>query len=136
MSRAPKEMQQAKPLRPVAQIPDLQQVMDAARVSSALPSQQAALQNSLASLANLRSAFTPMMPAQAPLYPEIALFSQFNQLLPGMAELAQQQQLAARNADATNSRGRTKSNDSKSSSAYASRHQAAEQRRRTRINDR
>ena len=31
---------------------------------------------------------------------------------------------------------RTKSNDSKSSSAYASRHQAAEQRRRTRINER
>jgi hypothetical protein len=53
-----------------------------------------------------------------------------------MAELAQQQHLAARNADATTSRGRTKSNESKSSSAYASRHQAAEQRRRTRINDR
>lgn len=34
------------------------------------------------------------------------------------------------------SRGRTRSGDSRSSSAYASRHQAAEQRRRTRINER
>lgn len=32
--------------------------------------------------------------------------------------------------------GKTKSSDSRSSSAYASRHQAAEQRRRTRINER
>ena len=32
--------------------------------------------------------------------------------------------------------GRTRSSDSRSSSAYASRHQAAEQRRRTRINER
>ncbi|BDA43493.1 probable transcription factor BIM2 [Coccomyxa sp. Obi] len=129
-------MEGAKPLRPVPQIPDLQQVMDAARVSGGLPAQQTALQNSLASLANLRSAFTPMVPTQAPMYPEIALFSQFNQLLPGMAELAQQQQLLGRNAEPAASRGRTKSNDSKSSSAYASRHQAAEQRRRTRINER
>lgn len=129
-------MEGAKPLRPVPQIPDLQQVMGAARVSAGLPAQQTALQNSLASLANLRSAFTPMVPTQAPMYPEIALFSQFNQLLPGMAELAQQQQLLGRNAEPAASRGRTKSNDSKSSSAYASRHQAAEQRRRTRINER
>jgi hypothetical protein len=123
-------MEGAKPLRPTPQIPDLQQVMDAARVSGGLPAQQSALQSSLASLANLRSAFTPMVPTQAPMYPEIALFSQFNQLLPGMA------MMLSRNAEPAASRGRTKSNDSKSSSAYASRHQAAEQRRRTRINER
>ncbi|KAK9915087.1 hypothetical protein WJX75_004589 [Coccomyxa subellipsoidea] len=44
--------------------------------------------------------------------------------------------MLSRNAEPAASRGRTKSNDSKSSSAYASRHQAAEQRRRTRINER
>ena len=122
----------AKPTRPVAVMPTLTEALAAAGI----PGQQQSLQHSLASLANLRSAFTPMMPQQAPaLYPEIALFSQFNQLFPGAAELAQQQQMQ-RNAETTNRGGRTKSGDTKSSSAYASRHQAAEQRRRTRINDR
>ena len=120
----------AKPTRPVAVMPTLTEALAAA----GMPGQQQSLQNSLASLANLRSAFTPMMPQQAPaLYPEIALFSQFNQLFPGAAEIAQQQQMQ-RNAETTHRR--TKSGDTKSSSAYASRHQAAEQRRRTRINDR
>lgn len=120
----------AKPTRPVAVMPTLTEALAAA----GMPGQQQSLQNSLASLANLRSAFTPMMPQQAPaLYPEIALFSQFNQLFPGAAEMAQQQQMQ-RNAETTHRR--TKSGDTKSSSAYASRHQAAEQRRRTRINDR
>ena len=122
----------AKPTRPVAVMPTLSEALAAAT----MPGQQQSLQSSLASLANLRSAFTPMMPQQAPaLYPEIALFSQFNQLFPGAAEMAQQQQML-RNAEATNRGGRTKSGDTRSSSAYASRHQAAEQRRRTRINDR
>ena len=121
----------AKPTRPVAVMPTLTEALAAAT----MPGQQQTLQSSLASLANLRSAFTPMMPQQAPaIYPEIALFSQFNQLFPGAAEMAQQQQML-RNAETAN-RGRTKSGDTKSSSAYASRHQAAEQRRRTRINDR
>jgi hypothetical protein len=122
----------AKPTRPVAVMPTLTEALAAAGI----PGQQQSLQHSLASLANLRSAFTPMMPQQAPaLYPEIALFSQFNQMFPGAAELAQQQQMQ-RNAETINRGGRTKSGDTKSSSAYASRHQAAEQRRRTRINDR
>ena len=122
----------AKPTRPVAVMPTLTEALAAA----GMPGQQQSLQSSLASLANLRSAFTPMMPQQAPaLYPEIALFSQFNHLFPGAAEMAQQQQMQ-RNAETANRGGRTKSGDTKSSSAYASRHQAAEQRRRTRINDR
>ncbi len=87
----------AKPTRPVAVMPTLTEALAAA----GMPGQQQSLQNSLASLANLRSAFTPMMPQQAPaLYPEIALFSQFNQLFPGAAEMAQQQQMQ-RNAETT-----------------------------------
>ncbi|CAL5221335.1 g3510 [Coccomyxa viridis] len=122
----------AKPTRPVAVMPTLTEALAAA----AMPGQQQTLQSSLASLANLRSAFTPMMPQQAPtIYPEIALFSQFNQMFPGAAEMAQQQQML-RNAETANRGGRSKSGDTRSSSAYASRHQAAEQRRRTRINDR
>ena len=123
-------MQQAQqqPLRPVARGPNL--------TGLAAGSQQ--LVHSLQSLSALRSAFQPLPAAQpAPLYPEVALFSQFHQLFPGAAELAQHQQLQRNAAEASASaRGRTKSNDSKSSSAYASRHQAAEQRRRTRINER
>ena len=69
----------AKPTRPVAVMPTLTEALAAA----GMPGQQQSLQSSLASLANLRSAFTPMMPQQAPaLYPEIALFSQFQSPVP------------------------------------------------------
>lgn len=116
----------------MAVIPTLTEALAAA----AIPGQPLSLQHSLASLANLRSAFTPMIPQQAPaLYPEIALFSHFTQLFPGTTEIAQQQQRHW-NAETSNRGGRSKSGDTKSSSAFASRHQAAEQRRRTRINDR
>jgi hypothetical protein len=117
--------------RPVAVMPTLTEALAAA----AIPGQQLSLQHSLASLASLRSGFTPMMPQQAPpSYPEIALFSQFGQLFPGTTQIAQQQKHW--NAETNNRGGRTKSGDTKSSSAYASRHQAAEQKRRNRINDR
>lgn len=111
-----------------------------------------------------RSAFTAVPPTSG-LYPDLALFSQFNHLFPqGSAggidpsvlsllgqqqqQQAQQQQQQAQQqqqqasagqteaARASGARGKPKAGDNKTSSAYASRHQAAEQRRRTRINDR
>lgn len=121
-----------QPLRPVARGPDL----------TGLGNTNQQLLQSLSALRS-GSAFHPAVPAVQPAqgtgypgYPEVALFSQLHQLFPGAAELAA---AAQRNAE-TSARGRAsaKSNDSggKSSSAYASRHQAAEQRRRTRINER
>jgi hypothetical protein len=82
------------------------------------------------------------------MFPEIALFSQFGQLFPQYNELSNQLQSQKGNGaeevkaglmgrgPAGNGGGRTRSSDSRTSSAYASRHQAAEQRRRTRINER
>ena len=112
-------------------------------------------------LSNLgRSAFTAVPPTTG-LYPDLAIFSQFNQLFPQggaggidpsvlsllgqqqqqqvQQQQQQQQQQASGQPDAGRAggaRGKAKANDNKTSSAYASRHQAAEQRRRTRINDR
>lgn len=82
------------------------------------------------------------------MFPEIALFSQFGQLFPQYNELSNQLQSQKGNGaeevkaglmgrgPGGNGGGRTRSSDSRTSSAYASRHQAAEQRRRTRINER
>ena len=112
-----------------------------------------------------RSAFTAVPPTSG-LYPDLALFSQFNHLFPqgsaggidpsvlsllGQQQQQQQQQAQQQQqqqqqqqasagqteaARASGARGKPKAGDNKTSSAYASRHQAAEQRRRTRINDR
>ncbi len=130
-------MQPSRPLRPLALVPNLAEVMDAA---SAAARASGGLQGGLPP-GFVRSAFTAVpqqQPAATALYPEIALFSQIGQFFPQMQELGQfqQQGAGAEAGRASNSRGRTKSSDSKNSSAYASRHQAAEQRRRTRINER
>lgn len=126
---AGRRMQAGQPVRPMALVPNLQEVMDAATRAAV------AAQGSQSMIPGFnqqpRSAFNPVAPP--PLYPEIALFSQLGQLFPQAAELAQAQQ--QQQAADSGSRGRARSSD-KASSAYASRHQAAEQRRRTRINDR
>ncbi|KAK9828585.1 hypothetical protein WJX72_000894 [[Myrmecia] bisecta] len=133
-------MQPNRPLRPLALVPNMEQVLAAASAAG-LP----ALQQPQG-----RSAFTAVPQTtqqQQALYPEIALFSQLGQLFPQTAELNPYQQAAAQlgfglglnqaaTAQPAASRGRARSSDSKSSSAYASRHQAAEQRRRSRINER
>ncbi len=105
--------------------------------------QQVGLPPGLAgNLSGLRSAFHAVPPGPQPqaLYPEIALFSQLGQLFPQAAELQMQQQqhgtMPQQPTESGRGNARTKSSDSKASSAYASRHQAAEQRRRTRINER
>ncbi len=106
--------------------------------------QQVGLPPGLAgNLSGLRSAFHAVPPGPQPqaLYPEIALFSQLGQLFPQAQELQLQQQqqhgiLQQQPVESGRGNGRSKSSDSKASSAYASRHQAAEQRRRTRINER
>ena len=122
-------MQAGQPVRPMALVPNLQEVMDAATRAAV------AAQGSSSMIPGFtqqpRSAFNPVAPP--PLYPEIALFSQLGQLFPQAAELAQMQQ--QQQATDSGSRGKARSSD-KASSAYASRHQAAEQRRRSRINDR
>eukprot|EP00775_Hariotina_reticulata_P012183 gene12183-12320_t len=78
-------------------------------------------------------------------YPELALLTNLGQHLfssvahQGYAHSQEQQYKADEEMEErpSNGRGRTRSGgDSRSSSAYASRHQAAEQRRRTRINER
>ena len=124
-------MQAGQPVRPMALVPNLQEVMDAATRAAV------AAQGSSSMLPSFnqqpRSAFNPVAPP--PLYPEIALFSQLGQLFPQAAELAHMQQQQQQQAADSGSRGKARSSD-KASSAYASRHQAAEQRRRTRINDR
>ena len=126
-------MQQPAPIRPTARNPDLA----AALAAQASGGNAAQLGATLQSLAAIRSAFTPLpAAAQAPpqYFPEVALFSQFHQLFPqgvGVGDVAGQQQAAASRGG-----GRSRSGDSKSTSNYASRHQAAEQRRRTRINER
>lgn len=80
-----------------------------------------------------RSAFMPVGPtqAQAGFMPELQFLTQFPQLF-SMHPLAAMAATQPENAGS----GRTRTGDSKSTSAYASRHQAAEQRRRTRINER
>ena len=128
-------MQTSQLVRPMALVPNMQEVMDAATRAAV------AAQGSQSMLPNFnqqpRSAFNPVAPPA--LYPEIALFSQLGQLFPQAAELAQlqqqQQQQQQQPQTESGSRGKARSSD-KASSAYASRHQAAEQRRRTRINDR
>ncbi len=85
-------------------------------------------------------------------YPDIALFSQFGQLFPqlnndqqGMLQqtntpggsfLTGPDDLGGDERARANGRPTRSSGDSRGSGAYASRHQAAEQRRRTRINER
>ncbi|KAK9822563.1 hypothetical protein WJX74_004772 [Apatococcus lobatus] len=150
-------MQPNRPLRPLALIPNLRDLMDAASAAGRVNGQQSnglqpgvgqqvGLSHGLAgNLSGLRSAFHAVPPGPQPqaLYPEIALFSQLGQLFPQAQELQlqQHQQHAGvmaqqQPAESGRTNGRAKSSDSKASSAYASRHQAAEQRRRTRINER
>lgn len=143
-------------------LPDLQQVVDAAQAQQAAvvraaahlqPSaqniQQAAALQQLAQAQQQQlssgQAFTsvPQLAAQAAAggYPELTLFSQFSQLLQpqAAAAAADLSQLPGINLEAlrdTVGRNNRSRSESKSSSAYASRHQAAEQRRRTRINER
>lgn len=134
----------------------------AAAAVSGLPS--TGQQNYGGGVAGLHPAFSTLTVPGA-LYPEIALFSQFGQLFPQYvennagqqsAQAQNQQQVSQQPSGGTNplllqpkpisseeqmptgsrAGGRTRSSDSRSSSAYASRHQAAEQRRRTRINER
>ena len=140
-------MQPSRPLRPLALTP-----LAEAGCPGAMPTVAGgarALDPDSARGAPLagRSAFAPVppcgaAPSPAPaLYPEIALFSQFGQLFPGAADLAHYQQHLAQAAAPAPARpragaGSRSGSDSKTSSAYASRHQAAEQRRRTRINER
>lgn len=133
-------MQNSGNLRSPVVTPSTREMIEAARVAavaaSGLPSTQPSTTSS--AVQALGSGLTFAMPGTV--YPEIALFSQFGQLFPQYAELAQlqnQQQNSLGGDDSKNdARGKTRSSDSRSSSAYASRHQAAEQRRRTRINDR
>ncbi|GFR50495.1 hypothetical protein Agub_g12760 [Astrephomene gubernaculifera] len=88
----------------------------------------AGLNLALSSLPQTQSA---PQPAQLAL-PDLALLSQLpHALFPQQYSSGERDQLGGlRNV------GKTRSSDSRSSSAYASRHQAAEQRRRTRINER
>jgi hypothetical protein len=73
-----------------------------------------------------------------PILQDLALFGQFfnPQQSFGAPHMQPETKPAAGEDRMTASRGRTRSSDSRNSSAYASRHQAAEQRRRTRINER
>ena len=81
----------------------------------------------------LSSAYSQYAPGvQLAKYPEVALFSQLGQLFPKSGHHPQpEQETTPARAGGNRSRGNS---DSKNS--YASRHQAAEQRRRTRINER
>lgn len=144
------QAQQAAAVRAVAGLPN----SAAQNIQQAAALQQLAQQQQAASFAPQLAAAAAANAAGAPAgigYPELTLFSQFSQLLQpnAAADLSQLPGLnlealrdsvsrgiataAAANAGANNRSGRT---ESKSSSAYASRHQAAEQRRRTRINER
>ncbi|CAD7698425.1 unnamed protein product [Ostreobium quekettii] len=86
--------------------------------------------------------FTP----QGGMYPEVAVFSQFDQILPHMALLqplhgghgaAAAQSVPGGDDAAMGARGGMgRQAEGRVTSDYASRHQAAEQRRRTRINER
>lgn len=130
---------------PIQGQPDLQQLLELARASG--------MQQS-------RSAFSTVPGGAAP-FPEFSLYNaaQLSGLLGNNAgvqldQLAQIQQLqnlqsqagaaallgsgqaVPESSTSRNSAGKGVSRGDKSSSAYASRHQAAEQRRRTRINDR
>ena len=121
-----------KPSRPLAVMP----TMTLALAAAAIPAQQLSMQHSLASLANWPSAFTPIIPQHAPaVCPDTSTFRQLTQLFPGMTRIAQQQQRHW-TVETSNKGGRSKSGGTMSSWTFASRHQAAEQRRRNRINDR
>ena len=114
------------------------EMLEAARLAQAmgaLPGNQSHGQPNLAAISNALAG------NGGSVYPDLALFSQFGSLFGGqsfdLAALQNQQKAPAQDDRlAAASRGRTRSSDSRSSSAYASRHQAAEQRRRTRINER
>lgn len=85
------------------------------------------------SIGSLPHASQQPQTSQLVLPDQLALLSQFPHAL-----LPQQYSSTDRDLQLTGLRnvGKTRSSDSRSSSAYASRHQAAEQRRRTRINER
>ncbi|CAD7703745.1 unnamed protein product, partial [Ostreobium quekettii] len=83
--------------------------------------------------------------APSVMYPEVAVFSQFDQILPHMALLQPLQALQAPPGPGggggdegapVGRAGAARPADGRGTSDYASRHQAAEQRRRTRINER
>ena len=123
-----------RPVRPAAYLPDVTAIMESAQRAAAAGTSGPFPQ---------RSAFNPI--PQTPLvYPtdlsQLQLFSQLGQFLPQQAGIPDLQQLTGGGGDsqaASGSRGKAKGSSSdKASSAYASRHQAAEQRRRNRINER
>ena len=114
-----------RPTRPVAVMPTFTDAL----ATGTMPGQQ---QSSTAIQADFQSASTPVKPQQAPAtYPEIATFSEINQLFPGATLMARQQQMLR--CVETANRGRLEGGDAM---VYACRHPAAEQKRSTRINNR
>ena len=122
-----------RPVRPAAYLPDVTAIMESAQRAAAAGASGPFPQ---------RSAFNPI--PQTPLvYPtdlsQLQLFSQLGQFLPqqGVPDLQQFTGGGGDSQAASGSRGKGRGSSSdKASSAYASRHQAAEQRRRNRINER
>eukprot|EP00191_Tetraselmis_sp_GSL018_P004757 CAMPEP_0177603902 /NCGR_PEP_ID=MMETSP0419_2-20121207/15795_1 /TAXON_ID=582737 /ORGANISM="Tetraselmis sp., Strain GSL018" /LENGTH=219 /DNA_ID=CAMNT_0019097775 /DNA_START=209 /DNA_END=868 /DNA_ORIENTATION=+ len=88
--------------------------------------------NSLASFSAPQ--YTPGL--QLAKYPEVALFSQLGQLFPKSASQSQPSAATPTSSEIQPARTQRNNNSSEGKSSYASRHQAAEQRRRTRINER
>ena len=122
-----------RPVRPAAYLPDVTAIMESA--------QRAAVAGGSGPFPQ-RSAFNPI-PQSPVVYPtdlgQLQLFNQLGQYLPqgGLQDLQQFTGGGGDSQAASGSRGKGKSSQSdKASSAYASRHQAAEQRRRNRINER
>lgn len=101
--------------------------------SAATPGMSVAPTSQPAGLNALRNTgFMPVGPTPAQQFmPELQFLTQFPQLF-SMHPLAAMAAAQPENAGS----GRSRTGDAKSTSAYASRHQAAEQRRRTRINER
>ena len=105
-----------RPTRPVAVMPTFTDAL----ATGTMPGQQ---QSSTAIQADFQSASTPVKPQQAPAtYPEIATFSEINQLFPGATLMARQQQMLR--CVETANRGRLEGGDAM---VYACRHPAAEQ---------
>lgn len=130
---------QPSAVQPSVGTPSTQEMIDAARVAAAAVSglqqnQQAISQN----MSGFGSGYTSFGSPNQPVYPEIALFSQLGQLglFPQYGNTLNANRQGDDSHDVKGLDKATRSSDSRNSSAYASRHQAAEQRRRTRINER
>ena len=124
-----------RPVRPAAFLPDVTAIMESAQRAAAAGASGPFPQ---------RSAFNPIPQSPVVYQPDLnqlQLLSQFGHLLPqqgGVPDLHQAFTGGVVDSQAASgSRGKGKGSSSdKASSAYASRHQAAEQRRRNRINER